>query len=371
MTGAGAVPGPLGTVSDDYGPGYFDTHLGSDAEYDWDSPEWRTFFTNVADRIVAITNPSSVVDVGCASGLLVQALRERGISCDGIDISAHAIDRASPSVRAHLRVAGAENLVGNWDLVTCIEALEHMSSDAAERAIDAMCRASDRVLVSTTPGNFAEPTHINVREPAAWAAAFAERGFFRRTDVDLSFLTSWAVLYERAPLTARDVVHRYERLTYPMRMEVLEKRTALLDATRRLSELDCEPVVVAVGGDNTREVEGLEAEIRSLQSRLEAAAVDAFDLRHRLLTSRDHAMGAEAEAARWRNEQALTDAARSAENLALRTELDLMRQELTQAYDALATMSELHREIYSSETWRIGNSIVRPVTRLSRRRARD
>jgi SAM-dependent methyltransferase len=177
MTGAGAAPGPLGTVSDDYGPGYFDTHLGSDAEYDWDSPEWRTFFTNVADRIVAITNPSSVVDVGCASGLLVQALRERGISCDGIDISAHAIDRASPSVRAHLRVAGAENLVGNWDLVTCIEALEHMSSDAAERAIDVMCRASDRVLVSTTPGNFAEPTHINVREPAAWAAAFAERGF--------------------------------------------------------------------------------------------------------------------------------------------------------------------------------------------------
>ena len=97
-------------------------------------------------------------------------------------------------------------------------------------------RASDRVLLSSTPSHFDDPTHINVREPAAWAASFAERGFFRRTDVDLSFIAPWAVLFERVDVTERDLVYRYERYAYPMRVEVLEKRAALWNAQRELKE---------------------------------------------------------------------------------------------------------------------------------------
>ena len=143
-------------------------------------------------------------------------------------------------------------------------------------------RASDRILLSSTPSDFSEPTHVNVREPAAWAASFAERGFFRRTDVDLSFVAPWTVLFERADLTRRDLVYRYERYAYPMRVEVLEKRVALRDAQRELQE----PA-------------SSEAARRSPKPTGRGYHSQP-DLRHKLLTSRDHAIGAEAEAAQWR-----------------------------------------------------------------------
>lgn len=302
MSAPSGQPTSVGTDAQDYGDRYYRSHCGSDQPQEWDSPNWRTFFRAVAERIRAITNPSSVLDVGCARGLLVQAFCEQGVDAYGIDVSQHAIETAHPDVGSRLSVGSADEIAGSWDLITCIEVLEHMAPVAAERAIDAMCAASDRVLLSSTPADFSEPTHINVREPAAWAASFAERGFFRRTDVDLSFVAPWTVLFERADLSRRDVVYRYERYAYPMRVEVLEKRAALRDAHRALTE-----------------------------HRLD----EVMELRHKLLTSRDHAIGAEAEAAQWR-----------------------LRYE--QARDELATA-------YRSKTWRVGRTIVGPVYRFRQR----
>jgi len=185
MSAPSGQPTSVGTEAEDYNATYYRSHLGTDEPYEWASPHWRTFFTMVAERIRAVTNPSSVLDVGCARGLLVQAFCEQGIDAYGFDVSQHAIETAHPDVVSRLSVGSAEEIAGSWDLITCIEVLEHMEPTAADRAIDSMCAASDRVLLSSTPFDFSEPTHINVREPAAWAASFAERGFFRRTDVDL------------------------------------------------------------------------------------------------------------------------------------------------------------------------------------------
>ena len=60
-----------------------------------------------------------------------------------------------------------------------------MSAADAQLAIDHSAAVTDRVLFSSSPVDHDEPTHINTQPPRAWAAWFAERGFFRRTDVDL------------------------------------------------------------------------------------------------------------------------------------------------------------------------------------------
>ncbi len=86
--------------------------------------------------------------------------------------------------------------------MSCIEVLEHMSPADAQVAIDNIAAVTDRLLFSSSPGDHDEPTHVNTRPTAQWAAWFAERGFFRRTDVDLSFLSPWAVLFERGELDA-------------------------------------------------------------------------------------------------------------------------------------------------------------------------
>jgi ribosomal protein L11 methylase PrmA len=306
-----------GTRSEDYSSTYYnDARLGGYDNYSWDNPEWRSFFLAVADRLVGIANPRTVLDVGCARGLLVQALVERGVDAHGTDISEHAVSSAHDDVRHRLVVASAaEPITQRYDLVTCIEVLEHMGPLDAERAIDAMTAASDVVVFSSSPADHDEATHVNTRPTAQWAASFAERGFFRRTDVDLGFLSPWAVMFERADLTSHTLAQRYESQLDRVHTELLEKRSALLEAHRRIATLN-EQLEAHVSGkvaEQARQLEQWQAEV--------------LDARHQLLTTRDHVIGTEAEVTRLRGENARLRVERNR----ARKQLDNVRGRLKEA----------------------------------------
>jgi len=272
-----------GTVATDYGSCYYnDAHLGGYDNYTWDNEQWRGFFQLVADRVVAIAGRGRMLDVGCAKGLLVQALREKGADASGFDISEHAIDAAHEDVREHLWVASAtEPIEGRYDLVTMIEVIEHMAPQDAQAALDRVAAVTDRVLFSSSPADHDEPTHVNTKPTAAWATWFAERGFFRRTDVDLTFLSPWAVLFERADRSVRDVVQAYETHLASLNAEVLEKRAALLASHRNISAL--------------RERSGDEAVLAEQVKEFEREVLEA---RQAQLVQRDHVVGIEAEIGR-------------------------------------------------------------------------
>ena len=73
-------------------------------------------------------------------------------------VRAYAIGQAHTDVAPYLAVASAtEPLPGRYDLVTCIEVLEHMPADEAERAMDAMTAAADDILFSSSPTDHVEP----------------------------------------------------------------------------------------------------------------------------------------------------------------------------------------------------------------------
>lgn len=287
-----ATSGPnagLTTSSEDYDGTYYATHLGGGDAYSWESASWREFFTRMATRILDISPARTVLDVGCAKGLLVQALVYAGADAHGVDISEHAVESAHPDVRNRLRVRSATAPIeGRYDLITCIEVLEHMEASEALDAMDAMCAATDRIVFSSSPLDLAEPTHINVHETHQWAAWFADRGLFRRTDVDLGFITPWAVLFERAELTTREVVDRYESAIGPLIGETLAKREALLAAHRNISEL-------RDGQDSDKVL----AEQVALVKKFEHEVLEA---RHTQLLNRDHVVGIEAEIGRQNDE---------------------------------------------------------------------
>jgi SAM-dependent methyltransferase len=320
-----------GTRSEDYSSTYYnDAHLGGYDNYTWDNERWRSFFLVIADRIVGIANPRTALDVGCARGLLVQALAERGVEAQGVDISEHAIASAHEDVRDRLRVASATKpFEGRFDLITCIEVLEHMSPVDAQQAIDNMTDAADVVLFSSSPGDHDEPTHVNTRPTAQWAAWFAERGFFRRTDVDLTFLSPWAVLFERADLTVHSLTQRYEQQFSVVNTELLEKRAALLEAHRRIGMLNdqLESQVSGKVAEQARLVEQWEAEV--------------LDARHQLLTTRDHVVGTEAEVARLKRDlqQLRADLQRS------RTQVQNVRGRLQEARARIQRLTRRNRRL--------------------------
>jgi 2-polyprenyl-3-methyl-5-hydroxy-6-metoxy-1,4-benzoquinol methylase len=86
-----------------------------------------------ARHVTALTDPSSLLDVGCGRGPLVSALAERGVEAYGIDISEAPIDAAPAEVRNRLSVGPAEKLTGTWDLITCVEVLQHLRRPTRSR----------------------------------------------------------------------------------------------------------------------------------------------------------------------------------------------------------------------------------------------
>lgn len=187
--------------------------------------QWLRFFGTIADRITADMQPSRALDAGCAMGLLVEALRTRGVDAEGLDISAYAIEKAEGEARGHCRVASlTDDLGSRYDLIVCIEVLEHMPPADGLAALANICRHTDDVLFSSSPYDLAEATHVNVQPPEGWAELFAREGFLRDLDYDASYITPWAVRYRRRREAIPRVVREYERAAARLAIERNELR---------------------------------------------------------------------------------------------------------------------------------------------------
>jgi SAM-dependent methyltransferase len=95
------------------------------------------------------------LDVGCATGFLVEVLRERGIEAEGCDVSQFAIDHPSPGAAGHIRMA---NLFDGlpwpdraFELVTALEILEHLPPEQVPVALAELHRVCGGYLYATIP----------------------------------------------------------------------------------------------------------------------------------------------------------------------------------------------------------------------------
>ncbi|HEY4397770.1 MAG TPA: methyltransferase domain-containing protein [Acidimicrobiia bacterium] len=198
---------------------------------------WLDYFGQIARRVVTDIQPESVLDAGCAHGMLVEKLRALNVDAYGVDASEDAIAAVHNSVRDYTwRGSLTDPLERKYDLVVCIELLEHMSPADAEQAIENMCAASDRVLFSSSPLDYTEPTHVNVHAPEDWSAQFARHGFVRNVEFDASFITPWTALYERSHTLLPEVVRSYDRAWWQLRSEVRQVREKLLELDAQLEE---------------------------------------------------------------------------------------------------------------------------------------
>jgi cellulose synthase/poly-beta-1,6-N-acetylglucosamine synthase-like glycosyltransferase/glycosyltransferase involved in cell wall biosynthesis len=167
---------------------------------------WLRFFGGIADALIQYLHPQTAFDAGCALGLLVESLRDRGVQAWGADISEFAIANVRPDIRPFCRVASITHPLPTpdphltrYDLLACIEVLEHLTPAEASRAIANITAVTDTILFSSSPSDFNEPTHINVRPPIDWLQLFAAHGF----SPDLGFNTS--VLSPHAMLLRRNI----------------------------------------------------------------------------------------------------------------------------------------------------------------------
>lgn len=176
----------------------------------------------MAEAIVRDLAPRSVLDARLETGLLVEALRDRGVKARRVD-------------------SLTEPPEGRYDLVICLGTLERVSAAEAESAIANICAVTDAVLVSATPPN---------------AALLADQGFLLDVESDLSQVSAGASLYRRDDEPLAEVVRRYERDRDDQRRELarrddeigrlrellVARDTELGKAKGRLTEIDDNPL---------------------------------------------------------------------------------------------------------------------------------
>jgi 2-polyprenyl-6-hydroxyphenyl methylase/3-demethylubiquinone-9 3-methyltransferase len=105
----------------------------------------------------------SVLDVGCGGGILAEAMAQRGAQVTGIDLSEKSLRVAElhqieSGVAVRYELAMVEEFAaghaGEFDLVTCMELLEHVPDPASMVAACArLVRAGGQVFFSTINRN--------------------------------------------------------------------------------------------------------------------------------------------------------------------------------------------------------------------------
>lgn len=181
---------------------YKNYDIGSKTVSYLESPELRKFHASVARELTAHFQPETVLDAGCAMGVLVSEFVKLGVKAYGLDFSEYAVTHADPLARDNcyhgsLASEFPAKLPARFDLVTCMEVVEHMSPEDGKAAIANLCKVTDTVIFCSTPDDYLDPTHINVQQREYWAACFAENGFYDDLAYRPLFLADYAVCYRK------------------------------------------------------------------------------------------------------------------------------------------------------------------------------
>ena len=112
---------------------------------------WLKSFVNIEGK--------NVLDVGCGGGILTESMAQSGANTTGIDLSEKALKVADlhaleVGARVHYRSIAVETLAEEqaeqYDVVTCMEMLEHVPDPASVvRACAKLCKPGGTLFFST------------------------------------------------------------------------------------------------------------------------------------------------------------------------------------------------------------------------------
>jgi SAM-dependent methyltransferase len=139
--------------------------------------------------ITSYPQAHSFLDLGCASGFLVRALREREVLAWGIDCSQYAITQADAATRPFLFQGNLETIpFPSVDIVVASEVLEHLTYAQLRAMLPRLASQTMCGLLATIPGPEMlnglaweeaqrEPTHVTLQGRAWWTDLFRITGW--------------------------------------------------------------------------------------------------------------------------------------------------------------------------------------------------
>ena len=227
-------------------------HLTHDEIYDGGYFQYVELTTRqsadvIANSIIETFHPSSVVDVACGTGILLDRLRTKGVQqVKGLEFAKEGL-KLCHMRQLEVKKFDVENdhlpqEMGNADVVISMEAGHQLHEESADRYVDLLCQIADVVIFSSaTPGQ-GDRYPRNEQHHQYWIEKFGERGYQIDEKTTLQWRTKWQAhgtepwFYRNAMIFRRDskagldmkayTVYRYDfirQVKEPIGM-VLERR---------------------------------------------------------------------------------------------------------------------------------------------------
>ena len=139
-------------------------------------------FAETARWIVDEFQPQTVLEIGCAKGFLVKALRDLGVSAYGCDISEYALNEAPEEVKDYLYLIDITDqkpvTLPKFDLIVSFDTFEHLPEESLNNVF-AFLRATGtrfyiKVATPDTPDWQHDETHITVKPLEFWEERFED-----------------------------------------------------------------------------------------------------------------------------------------------------------------------------------------------------
>lgn len=140
-------------------------------------------------KIIKKYNPRRVLDVGCAMGHYIAELRKNNIEAFGIDVSEYAINNSLEPIKQFISQIDliSEDLPFSdefFDLVICLETLEHIPLSKLENVINRIQKVLTKtgiMIISTPNPELSERwrndlTHINIHDWKTWKSILRKYG---------------------------------------------------------------------------------------------------------------------------------------------------------------------------------------------------
>src|SRR5262245_20106891 len=151
----------------------------------------------MAESICGEFNPTCVIDVGCGTGALLDALRKRGCDVLGLEYSEAALRLCHAQQLPVLKFNIEKDVFTDrrvFDVAISMEVAEHLPARIADRYVELLTRLSPIIVFTAAPpgqGGRVGTDHINEQPPSYWMAKFHRRGFKPNDELSRSWREQW------------------------------------------------------------------------------------------------------------------------------------------------------------------------------------
>lgn len=132
--------------------------------------------------------PTSVLDVGCGTGISMVYFRKKGAEVYGLEGSEMAISMSQ--VKQYIQQADLHQpqITGRkFDLVWCFEVAEHIHPDYVDALVETLTSNGDTLFLSAAHPGQGGLGHFNEQPPEYWIEKLEARGFSHQPDLTAKF----------------------------------------------------------------------------------------------------------------------------------------------------------------------------------------